>query len=392
MTKDLSLIKDLKEINKRYSLKVKVENTRPGIAKTERQQGIISDGSGMLEFIVWADSGKRYLFEGKVYIVIDALLTQFKGKLQIQIDKTTRIQSEDFYYIKKELENIKQEKKVIQKEKYKLGKKEKDIEHEKKIVQEDKDKTIKTIKYIEDKKNRIQQEKGLRYFGYILFVTIIISSGIYVYDFTVKWVIPRINDVIELTFGNKQVPYKVVADNRKNNIVTLESLDKYKEQLEFQRPMNLGKPDKESKNILKKHATSKRSKIYSYDLEKNPGPVTVIDIPEKPASIPVKKTVEKKTYQKPYKQTFKKPFRKISYIKPAVIYKGEMNKIVHVNSEDNDKVLMELPAIGPKRVKILKKLRPFYDLEDVMDSKIGIGNFWAAKWNENIKKGMIRFD
>ena len=63
-----------------------------------------------------------------------------------------------------------------------------------------------------------------------------------------------------------------------------------------------------------------------------------------------------------------------------------------MNTEKDDEILSRLPGIGPKRATLLKKKRPFHDLDDVLDARIGIGLYWSGKWQTGIDRGTIVFD
>jgi hypothetical protein len=380
MKEEITVIRNLKEFDKRYNIIVAVEEIDDATEKAYMQGGTISDESGSIKFVVWADSGRRYLYKDKTYLLKNITIYNYRGTLQVHVDKVSEIKSPEKDELKKRFKKLEKEKEEVAKQKYELHLKEKNIELEKNNINEHRSQTIESIKYLENKKAEIRHERILSIFVYMLFIVVIASGVFYIYDFTVKSIIPKVNDIIEVTFKNKNVLYKVVEDNKKENIVTLESMDKYKEKIEFERPMNLVKPKKEKNESLKKHVSSEKSKIYTYDLKKNKKP---LQSNKKPAKIKrEKKAGSKIRVSKKINSKVKKNDTKIK----------KKKNVIYINKENNDSILMNLPGIGPIRVKKLKELRPFIDLDDVLESKIGIGEYWAEDWRIAIASGTIVFD
>lgn len=383
-TDERKYIKELVNPGDRYNIRVKVESIKHDINKALGQEGVLNDETGNINFVFFAESGRRYFHLHKGYLLRNVKLVDNKGRLQVQIDKETQIKSSDQAILKQELHRLEKEKQEVAKHRLELGIKAKDIELEKQNIEQHREDTIKSIEFLENKKAEVRQEKFLAIFGYMLFVAIIIASGLYVYDFTIKKIIPKVNDIIEIIFKQENIPYKVVEDDKKHDIVTLRSLDGYKEELKFTRPMNLKKPSRAVKENLKKHAAGKKAKIYSYDLEKSKKPLAYIK--------PKRKRPTKKVQTKPREVAvaeIKKPEvqKYTPYIKG-----GPLEDVVHVNSAKERTVLMTLPGIGPHRVKGLIQGRPYYSVQDVMNAKIGIGSYWAEKWREGIELGLIVFN
>ena len=376
------LIKDLNDIGVRYNIKVTVIESQKVVDRFKRQEGTISDGSGSIKFIVWSDSGLPYLEEGKEYILKDILLYDYKGTLQVQFDKFSAIGSKELEKLKKAFQKMQEERKNISKSKYKLKVKEKDIEDTRKHIDHHMEKTRESIIFLENKKSEMRQEKFLTIFGSILFLIIIISGIFYIYDFASRRIAPKLDDIIHIVMQNEKVMYRVVEEDKENNIITLESMDEYKEKIRIKSPQ----------------------KMIAKDIEK---PQTAVPVKQKgnisltkrsaaPVIIPKKKTVSAgnvKSYSPDAAGT--------SGIKTFILNgdridpyekSRQSSETVYINSENNNSVLLSLPGIGSKRLYRFKTGRPYYSLVDILDAKIGIGAYWADQWEEYIKEGRIVFD
>ncbi|MBN2407455.1 MAG: hypothetical protein JXJ19_07135 [Elusimicrobia bacterium] len=66
--------------------------------------------------------------------------------------------------------------------------------------------------------------------------------------------------------------------------------------------------------------------------------------------------------------------------------------VIYINSEESETLLAKLPGIGPKRIPKFKEYRPYRNVSDVMASRVGVGSYWARKWEEMVKAGKIVFD
>jgi DNA uptake protein ComE-like DNA-binding protein len=387
MNLKFTLIKDLKEFDKRYNIIGTAENVSRDVDKSYMQGGTVSDESGSIDFVVWADSGRRYMKAGKKYILKDITIFNYRGALQVHVDKLSKVIREKDYNIESELMELREEKQKVVKIMQELDKKEEDIDREKSKIERVKASTDESLQYLDKKRNQMKMNRLFVFFSYLLFFVIAVSGGLYIYEFAVNNIVPRVNDIIEVSLKNMNIPYRVVED--KNNVITLESMDEHKEKIHFKRPMKLGKPKKNSKDKFKKIAGTKKAKIYSYDMGKNKKPLITQGKKKKRIQKIVQRTdsvVTKKFEKKPV-QT------KVQEVVPReIIPENSMIDIVYINLEQDEEILMELPGIGPKRVRKLMELRPFKSLDDIMGSRIGIGNYWAEVWKEAIEAGNIVFD
>ncbi|MFH1415646.1 MAG: hypothetical protein ABIH89_06140 [Elusimicrobiota bacterium] len=404
MKNKITKISELKKVGKRYTVHIRVEEAGKITDKYMRQEGTASDDSGKICFVVWSDSGLPYFEENDEYLLNNVLLFDYKGTYQLQFDKYSSIESKELEKLKNAFLKISEERNSMMMHKYDLSRKEKEIEDSQKHIDMHREQTEESIKYLENKKNEIQQDRFIALFGYLLFLVIIVSGIFYIYDFTTNRIIPKANDVIEVVIKNKNIPYKVVMDDKKRNLITLESMDEYRETICFEGPMNLDKPSKESKEKLKKHVTSEKSRIYTYNIDNNKQPLPHPDYAQKKEQEPVRQKntqtpqkILKKAIKINNAETTKADKQSATAGDPVSVSKKTASgtagkKTIYLNSENDDSVLMTLPGIGPHRLKKLKKLRPFYSLEEILDSRIGIGTYWAEKWKEYIQDRKIVFD
>ena len=93
MIEEITVIRNLKEFDKRYNIVVTVEEIDDATEKAYMQGGTISDESGSIKFVVWADSGRRYLYKGKMYLLKNIMIYNYRGILQVHIDKMSEIKS-----------------------------------------------------------------------------------------------------------------------------------------------------------------------------------------------------------------------------------------------------------------------------------------------------------
>ncbi len=396
----ITLIKNIVDVGVRYNIRVFVESSKKVSDKYTRQEGEISDSSGSKHFVIWSDSNLPYLESGKEYILENVLLYDYKGKFQVQFDKYSKIQSKELEKIRVAFKKIAEEKKKVEKHNYKLDQKKKDIESTKKHIDKHREETKESIRYLENKRVELIQDRFLMVFGYIILLVILTIGGLYIYDFAAKRIMPKVNDIIDVIIKNESIAYKVVDDNKKLNIVTLESLDDYKEKIIFTRPLNLNRPSKEAKENYKKYKENNKSRIFSYNLDKNKEPIAYIGTVDKKIVSPVRKKIQefmntvspKKKKQAGQSKKDVKVKKTAKEIDKTYLTKSQLKEVVYVNSEMNTKKLMTLPGIGPYRVGRLKRERSYYSIEDVRDGKIGVGTYWAKKRKDGVKSGLIVFD
>ncbi|MFC2061831.1 hypothetical protein ACFLUV_04895 [Elusimicrobiota bacterium] len=388
MTKKIRTISELKETGKRYSVKVTISDCSKVVDKYRRQEGTISDESGQISFVVWSDSGLPYLEKGREYVMRDVLLYDYKGSLQVQFDRYSKIESKTMEKLKNGFQKLYQEEEEIEHKMKELYFKEKDIQISEKKILKDEQRTLESIRFMENKRQQVKKDKifaKLRYLGFIILIAV---GGIYIYEFTMQKININNDDVIEISFKNIRVPYKVVTSDDRS--ITLQSMDSYKERLEFKNPMNLSVPGKDTTKSLENLKKSDKSKVYTYNADVNKGPIadpngrkkpkkaenTEVIAGTMPVAVKLEDTIELKTI----------------ILEPSETAETAMPAIIYVNTERDDNVLSKLPGIGSRRIQMLKDARPYYDVRDVMEAKIGIGNYWAIKWKEGVKKGRIVFD
>ena len=172
-----------------------------------------------------------------------------------------------------------------------------------------------------------------------------IALSLYVYDFLSR-TIPSTQDIIGLNVDGKEVFFVVKSDDASANEITLNSMDQYKEEIKFPRRMALQKIEKIDRERLLKDGWNGKSAVYRY------------------------KTRNKDDYGKP----------------------DLGSTVIHINSEQREDILKKLPGIGAVRVEALKSKRPFKNLNEVMNARIGIGQVNASLWQQGINNGMILFD
>ncbi len=205
-----------------------------------------------------------------------------------------------------------------------------DFKREKQKIEEERKKLL--LKEQAFKKHKIFTI--IKYFFYFI---VIIAGGIYIYNY-LSAPSPIVDDIIIVKLGEKSVPFKITKIDKKTKKLKLTSLDKYKENIELDKSVRLEKAKVKNKSNLKNN-------IFLF--EKN----------------------------------------KISYVTSDI-----NNVVIHINTEDNDEILKKLPGIGDARVRQLKRKRPFHNLKEVINAKIGIGKYWAEEWKKGIKLGLIKFD
>src|SRR5687768_15412348 len=87
MESEITPLGKLHRIGGRYHLRVKVKSLDEVRSDKMVQKGTLSDGSGDLPFVVWADAGLELLREGRSYLLENVLLKKFQGNLQLQLNR-----------------------------------------------------------------------------------------------------------------------------------------------------------------------------------------------------------------------------------------------------------------------------------------------------------------
>ncbi|RUM35236.1 MAG: replication protein A [Archaeoglobus sp.] len=88
-------IADIKSPGQWVSLKAKVVQLWDSSSPNVSQVGLIGDESGIIKFIIWAKANKPEVKEGKCYLFTNVVSDSFAGRMQVNINRNSRIEEID---------------------------------------------------------------------------------------------------------------------------------------------------------------------------------------------------------------------------------------------------------------------------------------------------------
>ena len=108
MEAPLVKIADIKSPGQWVSLKAKVVQLWDSSSPNVSQVGLIGDETGIIKFVVWAKANKPPVEEGKCYLFANVVTDSFGGRLQVNVNRNSRIEEidEDIQLPPKELEIV----------------------------------------------------------------------------------------------------------------------------------------------------------------------------------------------------------------------------------------------------------------------------------------------
>ncbi len=108
MESPLVKIADINSPGQWVSVKARVVQLWDSSSPNVSQAGLIGDETGIIKFVIWAKANKPPVEEGKCYLFANVVTDSFGGRLQINVNRNSRIEEidEDIQLPPKELEVV----------------------------------------------------------------------------------------------------------------------------------------------------------------------------------------------------------------------------------------------------------------------------------------------
>ncbi len=88
-------VEDIKTPGQWVSLKAKVVQLWDSSSPNVSQVGLIGDETGIIKFVIWAKANKPEVEEGKSYLFANVVTDSFGGRMQVNINRNSRIEEID---------------------------------------------------------------------------------------------------------------------------------------------------------------------------------------------------------------------------------------------------------------------------------------------------------